>query len=548
MDVQEIDGASYNGVDEVRRLQEGLSYRPARDRFKIYIVDEVHMLSNAAWNAFLKTLEEPPPHVKFIFATTEVHKLPVTILSRVQRYDFKLISTQRIAKRLEEVLTNEKISFDGEAISVIAREAAGSMRDAMSLLDQVIAFSGEKLSGADVTKVLGVADRKVLHDLASALVFGDAAAALQITGSLAQQGFDLPHVARDVLRHLRNLVVAKVSGEAGRSLLDLADEEAKDVFALAAKADADDVTRLFSGFSRGFDDVVKSSQPRMAIEMLLVRLARRPPLLPVEDLVTRLGDLEKRLGGAPPSPPRGNSPSSGGGPRREPDRGDTRAFAPPAPTQTQTVQPQPTRPMAVPQQPTLHAQATQTPARAIETSTMGALALAPPLVQSPMPAPLPEAIESRRKPAPREVELPTPPTAQSIFDEWRTILAGLRATRPDLEAVFAHAVPLEMNKLRVKLGYGKDEFLAYPASDSEDFELLTRAVRAHYGAPTEVSLDLANRPPTGVTLASVDAKAEKDRIAAAKNEVARHPLVSEAIDIFSGELREVRLPEPKDHD
>jgi hypothetical protein len=179
---------------------------------------------------------------------------------------------------------------------------------------------------------------------------------------------------------------------------------------------------------------------------------------------------------------------------------------------------------------------------------MGALALAPPLVQSPMPAPLPEAIESRRKPAPREVELPTPPTAQSIFDEWRTILAGLRATRPDLEAVFAHAVPLEMNKLRVKLGYGKDEFLAYPASDSEDFELLTRAVRAHYGAPTEVSLDLANRPPTGVTLASVDAKAEKDRIAAAKNEVARHPLVSEAIDIFSGELREVRLPEPKDHD
>ncbi len=546
MDVQEIDGASYNGVDEVRRLQEGLSYRPARDRFKIYIVDEVHMLSNAAWNAFLKTLEEPPPHVKFIFATTEVHKLPVTILSRVQRYDFKLISTQRIAKRLEEVLTNEKITFDGEAISVIAREAAGSMRDAMSLLDQVIAFSGEKLSGADVTKVLGVADRKVLHDLASALVFGDAAAALQITGSLAQQGFDLPHVARDVLRHLRNLVVAKVSGEAGRSLLDLADEEAKDVFELAAKADADDVTRLFSGFSRGFDDVVKSSQPRMAIEMLLVRLARRPPLLPVEDLVTRLGDLEKRLGGAPPSPPRGNSPSSGGGARREPDRGDSRAFAPPVQTQTQSVPSQATRPIAVPQQPTLHAQTTQTPARAIETSTMGALALAPPLVQAAMPAPLPEAIESRRKPAPREVELPSPPAAQSIFDEWRTILTGLRATRPDLEAVFAHAVPLEMNKLRVKLGYGKDEFLAYPASDSEDFELLTRAVRAHYGAPTEVSLDLANRPPTGVTLASVDAKAEKDRIAAAKNAVARHPLVSEAIDIFSGELREVRLPESKD--
>ena len=147
IDVQEIDGASYNGVDEVRRLQEGLAFRPARDRFKIYIVDEVHMLSNAAWNAFLKTLEEPPPHVKFIFATTEVHKVPVTILSRCQRYDFKLIATQTIAKRLREVLTQEKLEAEDAAIAVLAREAAGSMRDAMSLLDQVIAYGGAKLTG-----------------------------------------------------------------------------------------------------------------------------------------------------------------------------------------------------------------------------------------------------------------------------------------------------------------------------------------------------------------------------------------------------------------
>ncbi|MEO7109247.1 MAG: DNA polymerase III subunit gamma/tau, partial [Polyangiaceae bacterium] len=485
--------------------------------------------------------------------------------SRCQRYDFKLISTQMIAKRLKEVLALEKIVADDVAIAVIAREAAGSMRDAMSLLDQVIAFSGENLSGADVTKVLGVADRKVLHDLASALVFGDAAAALQITGSLAQQGFDLPHVARDVLRHLRNLVVAKVSGESGRSLLDLADEEAKDVFDLAARADADDVTRLFSGFSRGFDEVVKSTQPRMAIEMLLVRLARRPPLLPVEELVTRLSDLEKRLGGAPPSPPRGNSPSSGG--NRNPDRGDSRAFAPPS--QNQSTAPVASRPLAPPSQPT-HTPSMPTPqARANspqvapqarnETSTMGALALAPSPMETPMPIPT-GSIESRRRPAPREVELPSAPifvapdlsatsdVAKNIFDEWRTILARLRATRPDLEAVFAHAVPLEMTKQRVKLGYGKDEFLAYPASDSEDFELLTRAVRAHFNAPTEVSLDLANRPPTGVTLASVDAKAEKDRIVRAKSEVARHPLIAEAIDIFSGELREVRLPDPKEPD
>ncbi|HXN31801.1 MAG TPA: DNA polymerase III subunit gamma/tau, partial [Polyangiaceae bacterium] len=330
LDVQEIDGASYTGVDDVRRLQEGMTFRPARDRFKIYIVDEVHMLSTAAWNAFLKTLEEPPPHVKFIFATTEAHKVPVTILSRCQRYDFKLIATQMIAGRLDHVLAQEKIEAEVAAVQLLAREAAGSMRDAMSLLDQVIAFSGEKVTGLDVTRVLGVADRKVLHDLATALVGGDAEACLGVVERLAQQGFDLVHVTRDVLRHLRNLVVAKVCadsraasgdgpnanvGPSLREMLDLADEEVRDVVALASSADADDLTRCFQGFSNAFDGVVRSSQPRMALEMALIRLARRPALLPLDELLARLGDLERRLGGAPPPPgpaPRGGTGSGGG--------------------------------------------------------------------------------------------------------------------------------------------------------------------------------------------------------------------------------------------
>src|ERR1700750_2413702 len=150
VDVREIDRASYNDVDEVRKLQDSLPYRPARDRFKIFIVDEVHMLSQNAWNAFLKTLEEPPPHVKFIFATTEVHKVPITILSRVQRFDFKLIATMTIAARLRQVLTAKDIQADAAAISIVAREAAGSMRDAMSVLDQVIAWGGNELVGTDV--------------------------------------------------------------------------------------------------------------------------------------------------------------------------------------------------------------------------------------------------------------------------------------------------------------------------------------------------------------------------------------------------------------
>src|SRR4029077_592214 len=205
-------------------------YRPQRDRFKIFIVDEVHMLSNAAWNAFLKTLEEPPPHVKFIFATTEVHKVPVTILSRCQRYDFKLIGAQQIAARLRYVLGEEHVQADDAAVAAIAREAAGSMRDAMSLLDQVIAWvgvEGARLTGEGVAKVLGVADRVVLHRLGEAVLTGDAAACVRVVGELPQQGYDLPHTARDFLSHLRDLVVAKIADDPGR-LLDLADEELAD--------------------------------------------------------------------------------------------------------------------------------------------------------------------------------------------------------------------------------------------------------------------------------------------------------------------------------
>ena len=307
VDVQEIDGASYTGVDAVRQLQETVPYRPARDRYKIFIVDEVHMLSTAAWNAFLKTLEEPPPHVKFIFATTEVGKVPVTILSRCQRYDFKLIRSDEIAARLRHVLDVEKIETDDEAIRIVAREAAGSMRDAMSLLDQVIAWvggSGEPLSAEGVARVLGVASRSVLHELGAAVVDGDAARCLEITASLAEQGYPLGNVARDFLEHLRHLVVAKVGKDPAR-LLELADEELADVTALAERSTVDDLSRLYLGFSRAYDDIVRSAQVRGAFEMALVRLAHRPPLLPLDELLRRLAALEARLGSSGAGGPAG---------------------------------------------------------------------------------------------------------------------------------------------------------------------------------------------------------------------------------------------------
>jgi DNA polymerase-3 subunit gamma/tau len=539
LDVQEIDGASYNGVDEVRRLQEGMSFRPARDRFKIYIVDEVHMLSNAAWNAFLKTLEEPPPHVKFIFATTEVHKVPVTILSRCQRYDFKLIGTQTIARRLEQVLALEKIEADGAAIQVLAREAAGSMRDAMSLLDQVIAFSGDKLTGADVIRVLGVADRKILHELGTALVAGDAAACIGVVDRLAQQGFDLPHVAKDVLAHLRNLVVAKVcaqqapdAGPSLRELLDLADEEIADVVAQASRAEVDDLSRLFQGFSKAYDDIVKSGQPRTALEMTLVRLARRPPLLPLDELLARVGDLERRLGGAPtPGPaPRGGGGGGGRGP--QPATGNVHQSA--------------TSSFTAPN-------VDVGPAR-----THGALALAEPTLRaapSPVatpPAPTPFAPPAPSPPRAPAAPAPVPaPVAQPIaagplpdMAAWRSVVERLRTEKAPLASIFDHAVPIQVGPERVVIAFDPTQvFVAQRAAQSEALEALTRAARAHFAAPTEVVLDLSARPVAGArTVAAMEAERRAAATAKARAAVQEHPVVKEVIRLFGAQVRDVKLP------
>src|SRR5687767_10510046 len=191
LDVREIDGASYNGVDEVRKLQDALPYRPARDRYKIFIVDEVHMLSQSAWNAFLKTLEEPPPHVKFIFATTEVQKIPITILSRCQRFDFAHVGTQKIFEQLRYVVGKEGLQADDDALQIVARRAAGSMRDSQSLLDQLLAFADGKLTAEKVHALLGTAGDDRVAELADAVLGKDARKAVELVGAFAERGLQL---------------------------------------------------------------------------------------------------------------------------------------------------------------------------------------------------------------------------------------------------------------------------------------------------------------------------------------------------------------------
>jgi len=211
LDVLEIDGASHTGVDNIRDLTEGVQYRPVKSRFRVVIIDEVHMLSNAAFNALLKTFEEPPPHVKFIFATTEAHKVLQTILSRCQRYDFQRIALRELIQRLQVVAEGEGLSADEVGLALLAREADGSLRDAESLLDQVVAWSGGSVNEQAVKEALGVADRQALFRVVEAVLARDPAQALRLAGDLYRYGYDPRRLCRDLLEHFRHLVIAKIS-------------------------------------------------------------------------------------------------------------------------------------------------------------------------------------------------------------------------------------------------------------------------------------------------------------------------------------------------
>ena len=562
MDVQEIDAASYNGVDEVRRLQEGLAFRPARDRFKIYIVDEVHMLSNAAWNAFLKTLEEPPPHVKFIFATTEVHKVPVTILSRCQRYDFKLVSAKQIGARLKDVLGREKLEADDGAVSIIAREAAGSVRDAMSLLDQVIAYGSAKISAEDVARVLGVADREILTKLTGAILAGDAPTTLEVLDAVSRQGFDLVHLCRDLLHHIRNVVVAKVCTEAqARELLDLADEEVGDVLALAQKTDADDLTRLFTGLSRGYDEIVKSGQVRAALEMTLVRLARRPQLLPLDDLLGRLADLEKRLATGAPPPARGGGsgagPGSGAGGRsREPAfqaGGQTGAQAGTHASGSSFDASSDFAPRAAVSERVPSAKAPPPPASAprlvtqtAQPHTDGALALAedPDLdvsSASPEPTPTPVSAVTESSPADRSVQ-------NGGIESWRAILAVVKLTHPAIAATLELAAPTIVTRDRILLGFEPGSFEDGRAEESDAKTVLAEMAQAFFraDAPPDVTFDVSVRGSKGASVASLDAAKRKAALIEARGRVEKHPLVQKAIALFDAELKDIKVPAQED--
>ncbi len=294
VDVFEIDGASNTGVDQIRELRENVKYMPGHSLYKIYIIDEVHMLSIAAFNALLKTLEEPPSHVMFVFATTEPRKIPITILSRCQRHDFRHIDVESISKYLKNICTKEGVEIALESLGLIAREAGGSMRDGLSLLDQAISCTQGTITHEQVLDILGVIDREVIFHISKAILNGDITKVLDILDEIYSGGHEMKKLYADLIEHFRNLLVVKM----GKKIDKLVNIPSHEIELMLDQVKGISTTFLNQIFDLLFQEEVTighSTQPKLAIEMVFIKMFQIKPALPIDVLIEKLENLRKDI-------------------------------------------------------------------------------------------------------------------------------------------------------------------------------------------------------------------------------------------------------------
>ena len=294
VDVFEIDGASNNSVDQIRELRENVKYMPAHSLYKIYIIDEVHMLSIAAFNALLKTLEEPPPHVMFVFATTEPRKIPITILSRCQRHDFRRIDVESISKHMEELCAKEGVKIAVDSLELIAREAGGSMRDGLSLLDQVMSCTKGAITHKHVLDILGVIDREIIFNLSAAILRGEIPEVLDILDEIYSSGHDMKKLYADLIEHFRNLLVVKMVEKSDR-LMDIPSHEIDLMLDQVKEVTKTFLNQILDLLFKEEVSIFNSTQPRLAIEMVFIKMFQMKPALPIDVLIEKLDNLRKDI-------------------------------------------------------------------------------------------------------------------------------------------------------------------------------------------------------------------------------------------------------------
>jgi DNA polymerase-3 subunit gamma/tau len=305
IDVLEIDAATHTGVDNVREvIIEGLSIAPVRNRYKVFLIDEVHMLSSSSFNALLKSIEEPPPHVVFMMATTELQKIPETVLSRSQVYEFRTISSKTVADRLRYVANEERITIPDEALMLLARAGEGSMRDSLSAFDQVRAFAGDAISVDDVVTVLGLVGRDLVFETLEAVAAEDAPAAFALVERAIERGYDLRLLCKELARATRDLLILSVDPSRAHDPDVAAEGERDRLKALAPKSSREDLLRAFDVLVKAEQEVKTSDQPRYNVEMALLRLMHLRKLTPLSDLIAQ----QQRIGGTVAA----SAPRSGG--------------------------------------------------------------------------------------------------------------------------------------------------------------------------------------------------------------------------------------------
>ncbi|QQR90102.1 MAG: DNA polymerase III subunit gamma/tau [Myxococcales bacterium] len=486
MDVIEIDGASNNSVEDIRRLQETLPFAPARDRFKVLIVDEVHMLSTSAFNALLKTLEEPPDHVKFILATTESHKVPITIRSRCQRYDYKLISMSAMAKRLHEIFTLEKIAADEETVSLVAREAAGSMRDALTLLDQVVAFGGTTLKHDDIARMLGVADRSAVFDIVESLLTRQSSTLLESVHQCLEQGLDLRHLLQQMLNLMRDLVVLKTMGKQS-SLADFTETEAQHAEEFLATISSDELQRSYSMLSKLCDELAHSFSLQMDFEMGLLRIASSPALIDLGKLLS----LEKGSSGPPLAVPKQSS--------HQPPNPAPRAIS----TQGSKTSPK--------------SQDAKSTAAAAATASVSTAS--------------PESQLAHTTPAVASAP------AENVDLLWQRVVQQLQHSRPALAAILEYGIPIELNSTVMVIDFEKHPFYAKQAQSREALDALAKAFASVLNQPdfNPKHIKITEGGGShGQKLPLIKEKAIKlaQEQTATKKRALEHPIVREAMEVF----------------
>lgn len=481
IDVLEIDGASHNGVDDIRELREAVRYLPSQARYKIIIIDEVHMLSKSAFNALLKTLEEPPAHVKFIFATTEPHKIPLTILSRCQRFDFKKILLPALVARLRYIVAEEGVVVSDAGLTAVARQAGGSMRDALSLLDQIIACCGNEVDDEALEQLLGLVGQQLILATLAAMFQRDPASALQLARQVDDLGHCFRQFCRQLIDWLRALVMLKVTDDPA-GLVDLSAAELQSLAELGASCPLEEVQRILAALIRAEAELAESSYPRLTLEVTLVRLATLPTGIEVTALIERLGQLEQRLAGHLTAAPAKKRPE------------------PPA-----AASPEPSAQSPIPPEPV------------------------------PLPEEEPPAADSEPVPADRHQAAPVAATAECGFSGLVDFVKQRR--RPRISALLEQAslLQLELPLLEISL---PQKF--YGLADSDMLQALQELAGEYFATEVRVRIVKGrNGEPQPPSLHEERTRQESDRQRKLRQNALEHPMIKAALDIFGGDVESV---------